>query len=309
MSKQSSTISQARPMHRAGQNRPKPRGVPPISTLPTLMTLGNLLCGFAAIHFATKTVGITSIFGWSSLTVAGILIFLGMFFDSIDGTIARLTNTTSELGAVLDSLADVVTFGVAPALMMLRLITYYYYGPEVDQTMVLGNESGVVLAKIVWGIAAVYVCCATLRLARFQVETPSTKAEDHQYFKGLPTPGAAGAIASLIVLHQHLLFSGEALAREAVALPSFFALGIPVVTILCAVGMISRLRYPHFVNRYLGTKQDFTWFARILIPLVFLSLWPQITFAAGFTAYALSGPFSASMRRFRADSSTVVRTH
>ena len=284
-------------MHRARPRRQKSRGVPPISTVPTLMTLGNLLCGFAAIHFATKTVGVTSIFGWSSLTVAGILIFIGMFFDSIDGTIARLTKTTSELGAVLDSLADVVTFGVAPALMMLRLITYYYYGPEVDQTMVLGNESGDVFSKIVWGIAAVYVCCATLRLARFQVETPSTKAEDHQYFQGLPTPGAAGAIASLIVLHQHLMFSGESLAGEAVALPSFFALGIPVVTILCAIGMISRLKYPHFVNRYLGTKQDFTWFARILIPLVFLSLWPQITFAVGFTAYAVSGPIAAALSR------------
>ena len=297
MTKQNNTISQARPMHRTTRGRQKPRGVPPISTVPTLMTLGNLLCGFAAIHFATKPIGVTSIFGWSSLTVAGILIFIGMFFDSIDGTIARLTKTTSELGAVLDSLADVVTFGVAPALMMLRLITYYYYGPEVNQTLVLGNESGDVFSKVVWGIAAVYVCCATLRLARFQVETPSTKLEDHQYFQGLPTPGAAGAIASLIVLHQHLLFSGESLAGEAVALPSFFALGIPVVTILCAIGMISRLRYPHFVNRYLGTKQDFTWFVRILIPLVFLSLWPQITFAVGFTAYAISGPFTAVLRR------------
>ena len=105
-----------------------PKGVPPISTLPTLMTLGNLLCGFAAIHYASKPVEITSIFGWSSLTVAGLLIFLGMFFDSIDGTIARLTKSTSEVGAALDSLADVVTFGVAPAVMMLRLTTYYYYG-------------------------------------------------------------------------------------------------------------------------------------------------------------------------------------
>ena len=297
--KQTPAISQARPMHRSKRRRQMPKGVPPISTLPTLMTLGNLLCGFAAIHYASKPVEITSIFGWSSLTVAGLLIFLGMFFDSIDGTIARLTKSTSEVGAALDSLADVVTFGVAPAVMMLRLITYYYYGPEVAQTAVLGNESGDVFAKIVWGIAAVYLCCATLRLARFQVETPSASIEDHRYFKGLPTPGAAGAVASLIVLHQHLLFSGESLKNEAVALPSFFAMGIPIVTLLCAIGMISKIKYAHFVNRYLGSKQDFTWFARIMIPLVFLSLWPQITFAVGFTAYAVSGPITSLFGRSR----------
>ena len=298
--KQTKTISQARPMHRPRRKRQLPRAVPPISTLPTLMTLGNLLCGFTAIHYATKPVGLTSIFGWSSLTVAGLLIFVGMFFDAIDGGIARLTKTTSELGASLDSLADVVTFGVAPALMMVRLVTFYYYGPEVAQSMVLGNEAGDVFSKIVWGIAAVYVCCAALRLARFQVETPSAKVEDHRYFSGLPTPGAAGAVASLIVLHQHLLFSGESLKDQAVALPSFFALGMPVVTLLCAIGMISKIRYAHFVNRYLGSKQDFTWFARIMIPLVFLSLWPQITFAVGFTTYAVTGPFLALIRSSRA---------
>ena len=95
--KQTSAISQARPMHRSKRRRQMPKGVPPISTLPTLMTLGNVLCGFAAIHYASKPVEITSIFGWSSLTVAGLLIFLGMFFDSIDGTIARLTKSTSEV--------------------------------------------------------------------------------------------------------------------------------------------------------------------------------------------------------------------
>ncbi|MEC8560328.1 MAG: CDP-alcohol phosphatidyltransferase family protein [Planctomycetota bacterium] len=275
----------------------RPRRVPPISTVPTLMTLGNLLCGFAAIHYATQAVGVTSVFGWSSLTVAGLLIFVGMFFDSIDGTIARLTKSTSELGAVLDSLADVVTFGVAPALMMLRLITYYYYGPEVGESMVVGNEQGDVFSKLVWGIAAVYVCCATLRLARFQVETPSAKVEDHRYFSGLPTPGAAGAVASLIVLHQHLLFKGQALNADAVTLPSIFALGVPVVTLLCAIGMVSRIRYDHFANRYLRPKRDFTQFARIMIPLVFLILWPQITFAAGFTTYAVSGPVAELVRR------------
>ena len=80
-------------------------------------------------------------------------------------------------------------------------------------------------------------------------------------------------------------------ATEAI-LANTFALGIPFVTLLCALAMISRLRYAHFVNRYLAPKQDFTWLAKIIIPLVFASLWPQITLAVGFTAYALTGPLT-----------------
>ena len=108
----------------------KGRALPPVSTIPTLFTLANLVCGFAAIHYASKPIGTTTIFDWSTLTVAGLLVFVGMFFDSIDGAVARLTKSMSDVGAMLDSLSDIVTFGVAPALMMLRLVSHYYYGSE-----------------------------------------------------------------------------------------------------------------------------------------------------------------------------------
>ena len=80
----------------AGENERAPRhrkvrALPPVSTIPTLFTLANLVCGFAAIHYASKPIGTTTIFDWSTLTVAGILVFVGMFFDSIDGAVARLT--------------------------------------------------------------------------------------------------------------------------------------------------------------------------------------------------------------------------
>lgn len=270
--------------------------MPPVSVVPTLLTLGNLVCGFAAIHFAAKPIGITSIFEWNSLTVAGLLIFVGMFFDAIDGSVARLTNSTSDVGAMLDCLADIVTFGLAPAFMMLKLVNFYYYGgPDSAPGAIIGPEADDVFAKAIWGVAAVYLCCAALRLARFRVETESDSIEDHRFFSGLPTPGAAGAVASLIVLHQHLLFrspdaSGTAMFEKA------FALGIPFVTLLCAWGMVSRLRYAHFVNRYLAPKQEFTYVVRIVVPLVFASLWPQITLAVGFTAYALSGPIGLFRR-------------
>jgi CDP-diacylglycerol--serine O-phosphatidyltransferase len=110
-----------------------------VRALPTLLTLGNLMCGFAAIHYVAKPIEPTTIFGWNTLTVAGTLIFLGMFFDGIDGFAARLTRSASSFGAQLDSLADVVTFGVAPAFMMLRLVSHYY-GPS-NYTGILGPDA------------------------------------------------------------------------------------------------------------------------------------------------------------------------
>ena len=284
------------PRHRTTRAKPRIRKVPPISMVPTLLTLGNLICGFAAIHYASKPIGSTAMFDWSTLTVSGLLIFIGMFFDAIDGSVARLTKSTSDVGAMLDSLADIVTFGVAPAFMMLNLVNMYY-ASDATQTSIIGPDAGDVFAKAIWGAAAVYVCCAALRLARFQVETTSDDIESHRFFDGLPTPGAAGAVASLIVLHQHLLARSPEASSSAV-FEKAFALGIPFVTILCALAMVSRIRYAHFVNRYLAPKRDFSYMARVIVPIVFASNWPQITLAVGFTAYALSGPFR-SISQFR----------
>ena len=109
-------------LHRRGRRR---RRLPPVQVAPTLLTLGNLVAGFAAIHYAAKPLEFTGPWGWSSLTLAGALVFLGMFFDSIDGSVARLTRSFSDLGTQLDSMADLVTCGVAPAFMMLRLVSHY----------------------------------------------------------------------------------------------------------------------------------------------------------------------------------------
>lgn len=266
------------------------RRLRPTHALPTLLTLGNLVCGFAAIHYATKPVGPTQIFGWSTLTVAGLLLFFGMFFDAIDGSVARLTRSTSDLGAQLDSLADVVSFGVAPAFMMLRLVSHYY-GPD-NAVTIISPDADVFYAKILWATAAIYVCCTALRLARFNAETPGASEEDHRSFKGLPSPGAAGAVVSLIVLHQHLLAvrdgveGSQAFARAA-------ALGIPFVTLLCGLAMVSTIRYVHFANRLLRVRRDFPGLVRIVIPAIACLFWPQIVLAIGFTVYALSGPVRA----------------
>lgn len=279
--------------------RPRIRGTrvaPAIAVLPTLLTLGNLLCGFAAIHYAAKPVAASEFFGWSTLTVAGTLIFFGMFFDALDGGVARLTRSTSDLGAQLDSLCDMVTFGVAPAFMMLRLVSYYY-GAE-HGTNILGPDTDNYYAKATWTIAAVYICCTALRLARFNSETVSTDVTAHMWFRGLPSPGAAGCVASLILLHQHLLvkrYGGEFPPR----IEASSSLIIPAITLLCALAMVSTIRYPHIINRGLRGRKPFKVLVQIVIPIVMAIWWLQVALAICFTTYTVYGPVSAMTRRFR----------
>lgn len=286
----------------------KRRRMRPVKAIPTILTLGNLVCGFSAIYYAMKPVGETQIFHLNTLTIAGLLIFLGMFFDAIDGSVARLTRATSDLGAQLDSLADVVSFGVAPAFMMLRLVSHYYGptdGGTAEVVTILSPDADTVWAKVIWTIAVIYVCCTALRLARFNAETTSASEEDHRSFKGLPSPGAGGTVASLIVLHQHLLYAKTGVAYVAtgvednLAFARAAALGIPLVTLLCAFAMVSSLRYSHFANRVLRSKRDLTGVAKLVIPLIAAFYWLQFSLALGFTLYALSGPVTTFWSRFR----------
>jgi CDP-diacylglycerol--serine O-phosphatidyltransferase len=270
------------------------RPIPGVKVLPTAMTLANLVCGFAAIFYSARAgeTGGPTPFGWHPLTVAGVLVFLGMAFDAVDGSLARLTRSTSDLGAQLDSLADVVTFGVAPAFMTLRLVSVYYGPGEI----ILGPDSGNLYARLCWSVAAIYICCTALRLARFNVETASADEDDHLWFKGLPSPGAGGTVASLTLLHQHLV-----LVTWKDALPAGFgsasALVIPAATLLCAFAMVSRVRYPHFVNRYLKGRKSVPAVAIGLMIVATAVWWFHEALAIAMTAYALSGPATALVRR------------
>jgi CDP-diacylglycerol--serine O-phosphatidyltransferase len=259
--------------------------------MPTLITLGNLVAGFAAIHYAAKPIDSSGPWGWSSLTFAGVLVFLGMFLDAIDGTIARLTRSLSDLGAQLDSLADLVTFGVAPAFMMLRIVSHH-----LGERTILGPEADDAFARAMWGVAAVYVCCTALRLARFNVETPAAAVEDHLVFRGLPSPGAAGAVASLIILHQHRLALTD---DPSLLLARWTAFGMPVVTLLCAFAMVSSIPYVHFVNRYVRGSRSFAYVARLVIPLLFAIWFLQEVLAIAFTSYAIYSPLRLTISRLR----------
>ncbi len=282
-------------------SRPKRRRLKNVPVLPTLLTLGNLLCGFSAIYFCMRTVygvgaGVDPVDAVTLrnqhidrmlptfLAMSAWCVFLGMVFDAFDGFVARISHKASRFGIELDSLADVVTFGVAPAILIIAVLTQakhdWQLAPLTEDRLGRGR----------WMLLAVYVACAAIRLARFNVETSMEEAA-HRGFKGLPSPAAAGVIASLVILHEHLVFS-----RTLFGLPigPWLADGIvttmPFVALLVALLMVSRFDYRHVINVYLLGRRPVGYVMAALALLIVLVLQAQLTIAVGMCLYAMSGP-------------------
>jgi len=215
------------------------------AVLPTLLTLGNAFCGFAAITYSAK-VGPDQVQpDESHLLVAAFYIFFAMLFDVLDGAAARWTNQTSDFGAQLDSLCDAVSFGVAPAFLMLQFMLQF-------------AETSMFHPRILWVIAALFAVCAILRLARFNVETE--EEDSHAHFSGLPSPAAAGAVASFPIAMYGIENMIEATNPEfVISLGEFMKYRIddplPVVTLSVSWLIVSRIRYNHVFNQLLtGTR-------------------------------------------------------
>ena len=223
-----------------------------ITILPSLVTIINGVCGFAAIVFASKgeTPGLGS---YSYFAMSGYMILLAMIADMLDGRLARMNQSTSSFGGQLDSLCDIISFGVAPAFLMLKVFEYKISGFEG-----LNPATETFLERFIWAAAAGYISCAAIRLARFNVENEEDESA-HMSFIGLPTPAAAGVIVSLVILHQDSLPSLNVIIY---VLP-FCALG-------SAVLMVSRIRYPHLPNQYLRGKKPFSYLIRLLLLLAFI---------------------------------------
>lgn len=212
--------------------------------LPTMLTLGNAFCGFAAITYAAQ-VGPDTQMSEMLLRTAALYIFAGMVFDALDGAVARWTNQQSEFGAQLDSLCDVVTFGVAPAFLMRQ-----FCADSIFHT------------RIIWGIAALYVMCAILRLARFN--TDIERDDSHSWFAGLPSPAAAAVVASFPIAMNavrrwldpdkaNLLES----ARQVTGwLNTALIQSLPLVTLAIACLMVTQLRYPHVMNQLISRRRS-----------------------------------------------------
>lgn len=264
-----------------------------LAVLPTLLTLGNCLCGFLAVFFASRDPAQAKIlWDWSPLTVGAAFVFLGMIFDGLDGRVARLTRFTSDLGEQLDSMADMVTFGVAPAFLVAQLVIGggipYFASDKVDTYF---GRAALVLATI-------YVACAALRLARFNIHVHSDDVQDHMHFEGLPSPGAAGTVAALILLHEKLL--ANSIHREWAI--KITGIGMVVIMLLVALAMVSRLRYTHLMNRYLRERAPIEYIAMLVIVVLLVLIHLQGALAASFVAYALSAPIIWCVKRLRSQS-------
>jgi len=214
-----------------------------ITILPSLITILNGVFGFTAIVFASK--GTEAIPGqFSYFAMAGYMVLLAMFADMLDGRLARMSQSTSSFGGQLDSLCDLISFGVAPAFIMLRLLE-----SKLELTAVFSQG---LLHRFIWLAALAYISCATIRLARFNVENEENEAA-HMSFAGLPSPAAAGVIISLVIFHQEQLPNFDLLIYL-----------LPFVTLGVAILMVSRIRYPHILNLYLKGKKPFSYLIRVL---------------------------------------------
>jgi CDP-diacylglycerol--serine O-phosphatidyltransferase len=217
--------------------------------LPNLITTGGLFAGFYAI-----IAGMRGDFSFAALAIYG-----AMLMDGLDGRVARLTNTQSEFGAEYDSLADVVSFGIAPSLVA------YSWG-----LMSLG--------KIGWLAAFFYAAATALRLARFNVKTGDDEKAS-EYFQGLPSPAAGGLIAGMVSVADEYGVPGLKLWDLAA-----------VVTFLTAILMVSSIPYYSFKHFQLRGKVPFIALLAVLVAIVFISLDPPQIVLTVFALYVISGP-------------------
>jgi CDP-diacylglycerol--serine O-phosphatidyltransferase len=231
-----------------------------IYLLPNLFTTGCLFAGFFAI--------VTAMSG--NFESAAIAIFIAMILDGLDGRVARLTNTQSEFGAQYDSLADMVSFGLAPSLVV------YLWALSS-------------MGKLGWLAAFVYTAGTALRLARFNTQAATV---GKRYFQGLASPAAAALIAGLIWAGSDYTAQGSEWR-----VPAF------IITLLAGVLMVSNVRYRSFKDLDLRGKIPFVALLSVVSVIVVISFNPPKVLFAGFLVYALSGPVVTlwTLRRRRAE--------
>ena len=227
-----------------------------IYLLPNLFTTAGMFAGFYAIVASTK----------DNYLAASIAIIIAMLLDGVDGRVARMTNTQSAFGAQYDSLADLVSFGMAPALVM------YNWALSGMHSM------GPVWGKIGWLAAFFYTAMAALRLARFNVQIGKV---DKAYFTGLASPSAATLIASFIWLCSHLGITGTDKWMWLVSL---------VLTVMAGALMVSPVRYWSFKAENREDRIPFMVLIGVVLLMILVILYPPGVFFAIFLGYSLSGP-------------------
>ena len=160
-----------------------------------------------------------------------------------------------------------ISFGVAPAILALRVVMIILYDPALQFSTLAAN---IALQRVVWSVVAIYVACAALRLARFNVENEPDEAA-HMSFKGLPSPGAAAAVSSLVLLWVWMKDNNPGAPPWIYFAPwCWFALAgaLSFVTLACALLMVSRFRYPHLVNQFIRGKRPFGYLVKLVLVMI-----------------------------------------
>ncbi|QFU74848.1 CDP-diacylglycerol--serine O-phosphatidyltransferase [Halioglobus maricola] len=229
-----------------------------IYLLPNLFTTGALFAGFYAVIAAMR----------GDFDSAPIAILAALVLDGLDGRIARMTNTQSKFGAEYDSLSDMVSFGVAPALVMF--------------SFALGD-----LGKLGWSAAFIYVACAALRLARFNTQVDTA---DKNFFTGLASPSAACIVVSAVWVCNDLGLSGTALTLE---------IGVVLALLTAVTGLLMMANFPYYSFKGVDVQGRVPFVVMIAVVLVFglVTLDPPLILLLGFVTYAASGPVMAVMNR------------
>ncbi len=234
-----------------------------IYLLPNLFTTAGLFAGFYAIVSAMR----------GEFTVAAVAIFVAMIMDGLDGRIARMTNTQSAFGAEYDSLADMVAFCLAPALVMFEWAL-----------------AG--LGKFGWMVAFIFAACGALRLARFNTQIGIA---DKRYFQGLPSPAAAACIAGWVWAG-----SSNALA------PALLTMVAIPLTLMCAILMVSTVRYHSFKELDLRGKVPFMVMLVLVLVFALIAIDPPLILFSTFLIYAMSGP---ALTLFKLRQHRIERAH
>lgn len=245
-----------------------------IALIPTLFTLGNGVCGFASLTFAAKAAVDPP--GLNYLATAGWLILAAMLFDVLDGHMARFAKSTSDFGGQLDSLCDVISFGVAPGVLILHISSDFH-------------------PRVLWVIAVLYVLCVLLRLARFNCEN-THELNGHLTFAGLPSPAAGGTIAAFAIMLNALSGSPESvglippLVDAVTPFLEVFKVVVPLLATAMALLMVSRIPYPHVFNQMVGGHHSFGHLVRLIFAGVTFMLIQELAMPLLFAAFVLGAP-------------------
>ncbi len=236
-----------------------PKGV---YVLPNLITTAAMFSGFYAILAAIN----------GRFEDAAVAVFVAMVLDGADGRVARWTNTQSEFGAQLDSLSDLVSFGVAPAIVIYQWALVH-----------MANYS-TAWGKVGWMAAFIYVACAALRLARFNVQIEEV---DKRYFVGLPSPASAAIMVGMV-----WFFSGLDVTGRSVQIPAL------LMTFCAGLLMVSNVLYTSFKDFDYRSKVPYIAVLVILLAFSLTAIDPPKVLFSVFLIYALSGPVFYVLRRF-----------